>query len=104
MSFYQICIFVCVRGTEGQTGCRALFSPQIEKFNLHEFIGLYPSRLLRELTQTVAVVKMNWYCAGNNCSLFEIIYVGCNGTFAERSLTRATFEKQFTAIVSSRVR
>lgn len=92
------------KGTEGQTGCRELFSPQIEKFNLHDFIGLYPSHLLRELTQTVAVVKMNWYCAGNNCSLFEIIDVRRNGKFAERSRTRATFVIQFTAIVFSRVR
>jgi hypothetical protein len=61
VSFYQICIFVCVRGTEGQTGCRTLFSPQIETFNLHDFVGLYPSHLLRELTQAVAVVKMSWY-------------------------------------------
>jgi len=45
--FLQICIFVCVRGTEGQTGCRTLFSPQIEKFNLHDFIGLYPSHWRR---------------------------------------------------------
>jgi len=68
VSFYQICIFVCVRGAEGQTGCRILFGPQIEKFNLHDFVGLYPSHLLRELTQSVAVVEMSWYCAGNNCS------------------------------------